>query len=51
MENITTIISALASFFKVLVAFLSMLGVTDEDSKAALDNLFNDVETVISTEE
>ena len=51
MENLGSIISALATFFKLLVAFLSFLGVTDEADKEALDTLFGEVDAVVNNEE
>lgn len=51
METLFSAISTLMNFFKLLLSFLSMLGVTDEDQSEALNKMFEEIDSAVSTEE
>jgi len=51
MDSLFSAISMLMTFFKLLLSFLGMLGVTEEEDAEALNKMFDEIDSAVSTEE
>ena len=50
MDSLFSAISTLMTFFKLLLSFLSMLGVTDEEEGEALNKMFDEIGEAVGAE-